>query len=139
MKKILIIAIAAIVVTSGAIFVIRPEIISSFTSSQVLRVTSRGGGLCDGPCPPPEVYILYEDGVYSGHSRLTADEIRQVKGFAAALAAASGPREGMCDSYVDGTDAVWIIADTQEQIVPCEYTDPSSLRMIERIGSILYR
>lgn len=140
MKKILLIIIPLLVATAAVVYIKYPQVVSSVMSTPVLWVTSRGGGMCDGPCPMFPRYTLYADGVYAGHEQLTTDEVRQVQSFTVALAEyPSTTGHGDCQSYVDGTDSVWIIPSTGVEIIPCEYTDPSSLKMIDRINTILYK
>lgn len=137
-KKI-ILTIGLLLATVAIIFYItQPEIFSSIASKEVLYVTSRGGGLCNDACEPRKTYTIYENGVYEWHGRLTKDEIKQIKSFTHAFAQNPSPDKKFCQSYADGFDSVWIIPDTNAQIVPCEITDPSSEKIVERLESILY-
>jgi hypothetical protein len=124
----------------GGFFFTRPNLIARYSSRPAVLVTARGGMCANGPCEHPQL-TLYENGSYEGHSALSADDVRRITIDLVTLSntqtAVNSQAQGDCASYADGTDVVWKLAGTDREIIPCTYTDPASIQIINRLQDLL--
>lgn len=112
---------AVIVTTAVDIYLINRNITTRHSDVVVMQVTGRGGMCPEGEC----TYAtdnLYEDGIFENHLRVSAEEVAKLREIVSKKSFETMRVEnGMCSSYVDGTDTVLLFPSIygEKRFIPC--------------------